>query len=116
MTQVLEIQEQDYTFIGKGSNFSGILQFNGPTRLAGHIEGELTMRGDFSLVIEREGTFKGTLKCHRIEIYGSFQGSLQSLDAVIVYPSGKVTGDIIAENLVIHPGALINIEGKTALH
>ena len=113
MSRIPEIQEQSFSFIGKGSSLNGVFQLSGPTRMAGSIEGELTIHGKHDLVIEKDGSFRGTLKCSTIEIYGIFQGSLESSGSVVIYPSAQVTGDINSEHLVVHPGAVINMEGKT---
>ena len=113
MNNTLEIQEQNFSLVGKNSQFQGSFQFNGPTRLSGRLNGELVMNGEFDLVIETEGFFEGTIRCHEVEIYGHFKGTLNSPQKVTIYPSAKVSGDIQTKNLIIHPGALVNIDGKT---
>ena len=113
MNESLELQEQNLSLVGKNSHFHGTFQLSGPTRLSGQLNGELTMNGEYDLVIEANGFFEGNIHCHEVEIYGNFKGTLTSPQKVTIYPSAKVNGDIQTKNLIIHPGALVNINGKT---
>ena len=113
MNETLELKEQNFSLLGKNSQFHGTFQLNGPTRLSGQLNGELVMNGEYYLVIETEGFFEGSIHCHEVEIYGNFKGTLVSPKKVTLYPSAKVSGDIQTKNLIIHPGALVNINGKT---
>ena len=113
MNKTLELREQNFSLVGKNSQFQGTFRLNGPTRLSGQLSGELVMEGEYDLVIEAEGFFEGDIHCHEVEIYGKFKGTLSGPQKVTIYPSAKVSGEVSTGNLIIHPGAEVNIDGKT---
>ncbi|MCK5074162.1 MAG: polymer-forming cytoskeletal protein [Bacteriovoracaceae bacterium] len=116
MTDYINIKEQDFSFWGQGSKIKGEFHLKGPTLLGSIVEGELVMTDNAPLCVEREGSFKGTVKCHDIEIYGSFEGILQATGRATIYPSATLLGTIRAHDLIVHPGATLNIEGHTSDH
>ncbi len=58
-------------------------------------------------------TFIGNINCHNIEIHGQFEGTLKASGLVAIFPPASVTGDIQSEQLVVYPGAILNINGHT---
>lgn len=113
MTQLIEIEKQNFSFLSMGSKVTGSFELKGPTHLAGHIEGDIVVTDDYNFVIEANGSLVGTINCYHIEIYGYFKGTLKSSGTAVFYPSANVTGDITADNIVIHPGAVINMDVST---
>jgi cytoskeletal protein CcmA (bactofilin family) len=113
MEQDLNLRNQDFSFLGKGSVIKGDFTLNGPTKIAAQIEGDLQMHGKSSLTIERSGIFLGNIKCHDLEIFGVFEGSVSSSGKVVIYPPAKITGEIKAKDFIVHPGAILNIKGHT---
>lgn len=109
----MEIKDQDFSFLGRGSFVSGTFKLKGPTHLFSVTEGEIIMLDEADLSIERDGEFKGKLICHNVDIYGEFEGILESTGKVTVYPPATITGKIQAKELVIYPGATVNMEGHT---
>lgn len=108
-----ELQNMNFSFMGKGSVLSGKFSLQGPTHLASHLEGELLMDDSSHLVIEPEGSFEGKLRCRDIEIFGRFEGTLTSDGTVIIHSCANVLGELEAKNLIVKPGATVNIEGRT---
>lgn len=114
MTQErINIENLDFSFLGKNSKITGVFHLVGATHLASDIEGELVMENNAKLCIERSGSFKGTIKCHDIEIYGTFDGTLSASGRAIVYPPATLRGKINAQNLIVYPGATLNVDGHT---
>lgn len=113
MTNYINIQNQDYTFIGNGSQITGKFHFKGHTRVAGHIEGEITMIDDHDLSIESTGQFEGTINCHNIDIYGVLNGKINATGKISIYPSALVQGEIKGRSLKILPGARVDMSGHT---
>jgi cytoskeletal protein CcmA (bactofilin family) len=114
MQELLQIQEQNFSFLGEGSSLRGEFELEGTTHLASAVEGTLKMLGeDMTLTIEPKGSIKGKIICHDIEIYGHIEGEIQSTGVVTFFPSADFKGKIEALRIVIHPGAVINMEGKT---
>ena len=113
MNTSLDLQQQSLSLLGKNSQFEGVFRFNGPARISGQLNGELVMEGEYGLIIETGGFFEGNIQCHEVEIHGRFKGTLDSHQKVVIFPLADVSGHIRTKNLIIHPGALVNIDGKT---
>ena len=103
-------QEKDFTFIGTRTLIEGILKLSGKTHINGHISGELHIEDKSLLTFETYSSFKGDVFCHDLEVYGNLDGSIQATGKVIIYPPAKVSGKIKSENLVIYPGAQVEIK------
>lgn len=107
------IKSQSFSTIGKASHLKGIFEFTGATQLLGTVTGEINLAANSPLIIDLGAYVEGVINCEHIEIYGEFKGDLNSTGKVILYPSAVVNGKIIAKNLEILPGAVVNINGHT---
>ena len=110
----LNLKEKNFTFIGCGAKLKGEFHLTGVIQLACSMEGTLSIKNG-KITIEREGNFQGTIYCDDIEIFGSFDGQIESEGKVILQPSSHVQGKISSKSLVVFPGAKTNIEGHTVL-
>lgn len=115
MTDYIKLKDLDFTFFGKGAKMTGSFHLHGPTHLSSIMEGELFMQENTNLCIEKNGRFKGTIHCHNIEIYGKFEGILESTGKITIYPSAFVKGKISSKDLIVYPGAILNIDGHADL-
>lgn len=113
METYIDIPGQKFSLFGQGSRMSGTFKLLGHTRLWSHIEGEIQMQDDSDLCIESEGRVEGTIVCGNLEIYGEVKGEIRSSGKLVIYPTARVQGQIQAANMVIHPGALVNMDGHT---
>ena len=113
MSDYINIQQQDFSFMGEGSEISGKFKLKGSTRVASTIDGEITMSDQADLVIEHAGSLTGDLNCHNVEIYGNFMGTLKSSGKVTIFAPATVEGDISAATLKVLPGASLNVNGHT---
>lgn len=109
----MALSEQDFTFFGKNSEFQGVFKLMGTTHLASIVEGEILMSGDHKLFIERDGKITGKITCKNLDIHGEFNGIVESEGIVTIFPSAKITGKIQSKNLVVFPGAFVEIECHT---
>jgi cytoskeletal protein CcmA (bactofilin family) len=115
MGQYFDTSSLNFNFIGKESLIEGKLTLSGVVRVAGKLEGEIHLLPDSLLIIEQSGEIKGRLFCHAIEIYGKFSGELHSQNNLTIYPTAFIIGKIQSQNMTIHPGASVEIEGHTTL-
>ena len=113
MAELIDIREQEYCFLGKGSRFKGEIHLQGSTHLACQLEGNVFMDGDKTLTIDQTGYVEGNLKCHDVEIFGKVKGKINSSGKVTVFPSGEVEVELHSQGLVVHSGAVVNINGQT---
>jgi len=113
MEATLDISNQNFSLLGKGSKIQGSFIFSGVTRLNSLIDGEITMQTLDDLSIEKDAIIKGNIKCHNLNIYGNFEGNILASGKVSLYPCAILKGKINASQLEIHPGALVEFEGHT---
>jgi cytoskeletal protein CcmA (bactofilin family) len=109
----LTINQQNFSFFGKGSKLNGTFHLKGQTFIACSIEGNLFLDDDSDLTIELSGSVKGNLDVHNLKVYGHIDGIIRSSGKVILYPGSSVEGEVTAENLVIQPGATANFKAHT---
>ena len=114
MEDLINLSNQDFSFFAKGSKITGKFELYGPTHIAAQIEGDLFMQNESNLFLEKSCTFDGTINCHNIEIYGKFSGKLNATGKIIIYPPAEITGELKCSDMIIHPGANINISGHTS--
>lgn len=113
--QSLQLENQDFTFLGQGSSFKGEWTLVGPSFISGKLEGSVVMLSDSPLTLEREGQFQGEFKGAEFHIYGRFIGEIQSTATVVIHTNAEVEGKIHAQNIIVHPGAKANIDAQTGL-
>lgn len=112
--ETINLKEQEFSFLGRGSKISGSFLLNGSSHLSGHIEGDITMGQEAHLCIEKHGKIIGQIKGHHIEVYGEINGRLEASGKVTVYPPAIIEGEIHSQQLIIHPGARIDCEIHTS--
>ena len=109
------IKNLDFTFIGKNSNLKGDFIFSNDTKIAGSIEGKITMNSNAKLTIEIGSNINGIIEGFDIEVYGEFNGDIISKGKVVIFPTGCIEGKIVAKGLEVFPGAILNIAGHATI-
>ena len=115
MSDYIDIQNQDFSFIGLGSKLNGDFYFNGITHLASHLKGTINMEDSSDLFFTPSANIEGKVVCHNLKIYGHFKGEIKATGTVSIFPSASFEGSIEASNLSIHPGSSVNMNGKTLI-
>jgi cytoskeletal protein CcmA (bactofilin family) len=98
-------------YLDSGSKISGKLSFDGPTRIDGQVDGEIT--GKDSLTIGESAVVTAQIKAASIIVAGKISGDLTATQRIEIRPSAKVIGNLTAPVLVVHEGALF--EGHCAM-
>ena len=91
-------------YLDSGSKISGKLSFDGPTRIDGQVDGEIT--GKDSLTIGESAVVTAQIKAASIIVAGKISGDLTATQRIEIRPSAKVIGNLTAPVLVVHEGAL----------
>ncbi len=110
----MEIENFKHTLfnvVGKGTCLRGEIQLAGPTTLAGEVNG--VVRGTDKIVLARTARVEGEIHAHDVEIHGFFSGEIRCSGTLSLRSGSEVMGVLKATNLVIYPGALVNMEGET---
>ena len=61
-------------------------------------------------IIDTDGTFEGELKTEELIISGFVNGKVDA-DNIIIMENGKISGDIIYNQLAVFEGGIINVAG-----
>ena len=98
--------DQAITYLDQGSSVKGMLNFDGPARIDGEIEGEINSK---DIVDIGEGAVvSADIKAVAIVIAGAVSGELSASHRIEIYSSAKVLfGRLTAPEMVISEGATI---------
>jgi len=81
-----------------------LLSGSGILRVAGEYNGEIYIDGD--LILEKTGNIGGNINVKTAYIYGRVTGNVKCSDLLHITSTGKITGDIECEAILMDEGAL----------
>jgi cytoskeletal protein CcmA (bactofilin family) len=93
------------TLISEGSIFDGNLKAPAVARIDGQITGDVMV--DEGLILGEKGSIHGNVITKELVVYGLITGNLQ-VNSLEIKASGKVTGEIRTQSLVVENGAVYN--------
>jgi len=93
-------------FLGEGTEFKGVLSFQGTVRIDGHVEGEVV--GDDLLIVGEPGFLKAEVEVGTVVNSGRIVGNIRAKRRVELLASSVVSGNITTPSLVISEGAVFN--------
>ncbi len=91
-------------FLGEGTDFKGILTFEGTVRVDGKLEGEIITKD--TLIVGETAMVNAEIKVHTIVISGVVKGNIVSTGRVEVHRPGKLFGNIKTPSLLIEEGVI----------
>lgn len=92
--------------LAQGTSIKGNIKAEEDLRIDGKIEGDIECVG--KVVIGPQGEITGNIECANIDLLGSVNGKLVIKDTFTIRASGSFSGEVIAGNLEIEPGATFN--------
>lgn len=98
-------------FLGKGARITGTLVFEGPSRIEGHVEGEVSARD--TLTVGESAVVNARVSGSTIVILGTVTGDVVASTRLDIRAPGKVIGDVTTPSLVINEGAIL--EGRCSM-
>lgn len=105
-TQASSSPDSDHSWLEKGSSVSGRLDFGGPARIEGEIEGEINSND--TVVIGEDAVVSANIKAVAIVVAGAISGELNASRRIEIYPSAKVPmGGLTAPAVLIGDGAIV---------
>ena len=93
-------------FLGEGTEFKGVLSFQGTVRIDGRFEGEVL--GDELLVVGEQGVVRATVDVGTLVSNGRIEGTIRAKERVELLASSTVIGKISTPCLVVMDGATLN--------
>jgi cytoskeletal protein CcmA (bactofilin family) len=91
------------TLISEGSVLDGNLKAPAFARIDGQVTGDVTV--DEGLILGEKGIILGSVITKEMLVYGTIKGNIQT-NSLEIKASGKITGDIKTQHLVVENGAI----------
>ncbi|GMT41949.1 MAG: hypothetical protein IEMM0002_0360 [bacterium] len=92
-------------FLGEGTEFEGLLAFEGTVRVDGRFNGEI--QTDDCLIIGENATVKAEVNVGHLIVMGKLIGNVHAVNKVEITASGFVEGDIHTPGIVVQEGAIL---------
>ena len=91
------------TIIAAGTVIAGRIEGAEDIDLFGRIEGSLKLKG--ALKIDEKARADADLEVTRLEVRGILVGNVTASEAIELFPSARVIGDLVASQVVVREGA-----------
>ncbi len=91
------------TIIGPGAVLDGNLTAPETIRIDGTLNGDCICEGD--LILGAEGAIDGNISARNITLSGKVTGDIKAQEKLELLPTAKVTGDITSRSLIIDENA-----------
>ena len=89
-------------FLGKGTEFKGVLSFEGTIRVDGRVEGEILSKD--TLIAGDDAYLQGEISVGTIITSGKIVGNINASQKVHVLAPGIIEGNIKTPNLILEEG------------
>ena len=94
---------ENFTFLGKGVDFQGVVNFDGTIRIDGRLEGEIHTTG--TLIVGEHAVIKGIISSGILMTSGKINGTVTATEKIQILSPGVLIGDIHTPAILIEEGA-----------
>jgi len=99
-------QSEITAFLGKGTEFKGVLSFAGTIRVDGNVEGEVISK---DTLIAGDGAYlKGEISVGSLILSGTVVGNINAAQKVHVLAPASIEGNVRTPKLIIEEGVTFN--------
>lgn len=95
--------EENFTFLGKGVDFKGIVNFDGTVRIDGRLEGEIHTTG--TLIVGDHAVIKGVVSVGTLITSGKINGTVNAIEKVQILKPAVLIGDVKTPVISVEEGA-----------
>lgn len=99
----LQEREENFTFLGRGVDFKGVIRFDGTVRIDGQLEGEIHAKG--TLIIGEHAAIKGLIVAGVVVCGGNVNATITATEKVQLLKTAIVIGDVRTPLLGMEEGA-----------
>jgi cytoskeletal protein CcmA (bactofilin family) len=92
-------------FLGEGTEFEGLLSFEGTVRVDGSFKGEI--QTEHCLIVGETAEIHAEVKVGNLIVMGKLFGNVVASQKVEIAASGHMKGDLHTPSLIIQEGALL---------
>jgi cytoskeletal protein CcmA (bactofilin family) len=96
--------DRDDARIGSAARVRGRIQGDGNLLVEGHVEGDVTLRGDLT-ISEGGAVVSESIAARAVHVAGSLEGNVSATGAVRLGAGARVRGDLQGSSIVIDDGA-----------
>lgn len=93
------------TVIGLGTRIKGEMTFDGTARILGEFEGRITSPGEVQ--VGESATCKAAIEGAVVVVDGVIEGNITARQRLLLNPSAKVAGDVVATSMTVVEGATL---------
>ena len=98
-----EHEDDNFTFLGRGVEFKGVVTFDGTVRVDGRLEGEIHTTG--MVIVGEFAVIKGIISAGTLMTSGKIQGTVTAAEKIHILKQGVLIGDIRTPAISIEDGA-----------
>ncbi len=95
--------DENFTFIGKGVDFKGIIYFDGAVHIDCRLEGEIHTKG--TLIIAENAVINASISVGSLICSGKINGNIHAAEKVTLMKPAVLIGDVRAPSIAMEPGA-----------
>jgi cytoskeletal protein CcmA (bactofilin family) len=100
------VGDEVIAFLGKGTEFKGMITYNGTIRIDGHVEGEIITEG--TLVVGEGAVIHAEISAGTVINGGKITGNVTALEKIQLLPTAVVDGSVKTPVLIIEEGVRFN--------
>src|SRR5574337_119432 len=101
--QQAEQSSENFTLLGKGVDFKGVVSFDGTVRVDGRVEGEIHTTG--TLIVGENAVIKGVVSAGVLMNSGKINGTITANEKIQILKPGILVGDIRTPLIAIEEGS-----------
>ncbi|MBM4120054.1 MAG: polymer-forming cytoskeletal protein [Nitrospira sp.] len=96
-------EEENFTFLGRGVDFKGIVNLEGTVRIDGRLDGEIYTKG--TLIVGEHAVIKGVVITGTLISHGKIRATVTASEKIQVLKPGILIGDIRTPSFMMEEGA-----------
>ena len=97
------VDEENFTFLGRGVDFKGVVNFEGTVRIDGRLDGEIHTKG--TLVVGEHALIKGIVTTGTLISGGKIRANITASEKIQILKLGVLIGDIRTPSFTMEEGA-----------
>lgn len=101
-----ELKEEVKAFLGEGTEFNGLLSFEGTVRIDGKFEGEVVSKD--TLILGESAVMNAEVSVGIIIVRGKIAGNIVASKKIEIRSEGEVIGNIKTPLLFVEEGAILD--------
>ncbi|HEY5593585.1 MAG TPA: polymer-forming cytoskeletal protein [Nitrospiria bacterium] len=93
-------------FLGKGTEFKGVITYHGTIRIDGHVEGEIITEG--TLIVGESAVINAEISAGTLVSSGKIAGNITAMEKIQLLPTAVLDGSVKTPLLIIEEGVRFN--------